>query len=99
MNRVETIWRSALGGAVCGGFLGIFAGGLLGAAIGTFLGNIGLGLDGAIAGGTILVLAGAIYGATAYDRPRSFHPGRRERCGASGEQTVSCGSTSQGLRR
>jgi hypothetical protein len=42
------VWRAALGGAICGTFLGMFAGGLLGVLGGTFLGNISLGLDGGL---------------------------------------------------
>ena len=77
MKEAKTVWRTAVGGAICGGFLGMFGGGLLGVLGGTFLGNIALGLDGAIAGGAVLAAAGAIYGGFFHDKPRRFHLGRR----------------------
>jgi hypothetical protein len=52
-----------LGGAVFGGFTGIFLGGALGAVYGLLVGDVSLGLDGAIVVGICLVLAGALYGA------------------------------------
>jgi hypothetical protein len=77
MREAKTGLRAALGGAICGSFLGIFGGGLVGLLGGMLLGNITLGLDGAIAGGAVLALAGAIYGVVFYDYPARFHFGRR----------------------
>jgi hypothetical protein len=52
----------ALGGAVWGGFLGIFGGALLGTVYGLFVGDVSLGLDGAILGGSSLSFFGAALG-------------------------------------
>jgi hypothetical protein len=54
--------RLVLGGAICGGFLGSFAGALLGVACGTWASNLSLGLDGAVIGGLIVAGFGAVYG-------------------------------------
>jgi hypothetical protein len=55
-----------LGGALCGGLLGIVGGALLLSAYGALVGNIALGLDGAIFGGVLLSLGGAAYGLTVW---------------------------------
>lgn len=62
MSRVILIARMALGGAICGGFLGVLAGTAAGAVFGACRGDVSLGLDGALFGGGILALAGALYG-------------------------------------
>jgi hypothetical protein len=55
--------RMAVGGAVCGSFLGILGGGVAGTVCGALVGNFGLGLDGALLGGGILAGVGAVFGA------------------------------------
>jgi hypothetical protein len=63
MNGVQAVLRAALGGAVCGSFVGIFTGGLAGALCGGLVGNVSIGLDGALLGGAAGCLGGAAYGA------------------------------------
>jgi hypothetical protein len=53
----------ALGGAVCGGFLGIPLGAALGLILGLVWGNVSWGLDGAVFGVLGLSAAGAVVGA------------------------------------
>jgi hypothetical protein len=62
MRETVMVMRVAMGGAICGGFLGIFGGGILGVVCGIFLGNVAFGLDGAIILGIVLAGAGAVYG-------------------------------------
>src|SRR5262245_12562391 len=62
MSKARKAFRLALGGAVCGGFLGIFVGGLLGVVVGWCLGNFSIGLDGALIGWCLCGLGGGIYG-------------------------------------
>jgi hypothetical protein len=66
--------RLALGGSICGWFLGIFAGALVGSLYGICVNDISLGLDGALLGGAALAILGAAYG---------FGRGARLRSGAS----------------
>jgi hypothetical protein len=54
--------RLVLGGAICGGFLGSFAGALFGVVCGTWAGDLSLGLDGTVIGGMIVAVFGAVYG-------------------------------------
>lgn len=61
-DRLRASGRVVLGGAVCGSFVGIFAGGVLFALIGGLMGNVSAGLDGALSGGGFGFLAGAVYG-------------------------------------
>jgi len=76
MKEARTVLRAAMGGAICGGFLGIFGGGLLGVLGGIYLRNISLGLDGAITGGAVSALCGAIYGVVFHDHPPRLRFGR-----------------------
>jgi hypothetical protein len=62
MSRLGVALRMSLGGAVCGGFLGIFAGGLFGAVVGLFLGNVSIGLDAALLVGCLGGLTGVLVG-------------------------------------
>ena len=52
----------ALGGAVCGGLLGIPLGAVIGVIIGLCFGHVSWGLDGAVLGILSLALTGAIVG-------------------------------------
>lgn len=61
--NVHVIVRMILGGAICGSFSGILAGGVLGALYGLVVADISRGLDGALLGGIIMACAGAVYGA------------------------------------
>lgn len=63
MNGRFATLQIVLGGAICGSFLGIFAGALLAAVCGAFMGNFSLGLDGALFGGILGGLGGVVYGA------------------------------------
>jgi hypothetical protein len=75
MRRTRQILRMALGGAVCGGLVGIPLGAAVGLLIGLCYGHVSWGLDGALAGILVLSAAGAalgIYlGITADDRTLS----------------------------
>jgi hypothetical protein len=62
MSRVATALRMGLGGAVFGGFLGIFAGGLLGALLGGLVGDVSVGLDGGLFAGCAGFLGGGLFG-------------------------------------
>jgi hypothetical protein len=62
MRESTSIFFLALGGAVWGGFVGIFGGALVGALYGGWVGNVALGLDGAMLGGLALTVFGAVYG-------------------------------------
>jgi hypothetical protein len=53
----------AMGGAVCGGFLGIPLGAALGLILGLVWGHVSWGLDGAVLGILVLSGAGAVTGA------------------------------------
>jgi hypothetical protein len=61
-RRFLTLFRLALGGGICGGFLGIFVGALFGALYGVFVNDISLGLDGSLIGGVGLAVPGFLYG-------------------------------------
>ena len=63
MSRAVLVFRMSLGGAICGGFLGILAGVACGVVYGAWRGDVSLGLDGALLGGGALAVAGALYGA------------------------------------
>lgn len=63
MTRLLLILRMALGGGICGCFLGIYAGAILGGIYGLVIRDLSFGLEGALLGGTILFLAGLLYGA------------------------------------
>jgi hypothetical protein len=52
----------AMGGAVCGGLLGIPLGAALGLIVGLWCGNVSWGLDGAVLGILSLSAAGAVVG-------------------------------------
>lgn len=54
--------RLALGGGICGGFLGIFGGALLGTLYGICVNDMSRGLDGALLGSAVLAVLGAFYG-------------------------------------
>lgn len=71
MNRRATV-RMILGGAICGSFGGIVAGGVLGVLYGLVIADISRGLDGALLGGVLMACAGAIYGAI-LGPPRENH--------------------------
>ena len=74
MKRTNLALRMSLGGAVCGGYLGILAGAFAGVIYGWFVGNLSLGLDGAMVGGAIFAAGGAIYGMVAgVDEGRKKH--------------------------
>jgi len=76
MKQTHLALRMSLGGALCGGYLGIIAGALVGAAYGWFVDNLSLGLDGAMVGGAIAAAAGAVYGLIAgVDEGRRNRPG------------------------
>lgn len=62
MNRLRLTLRMSLGGAICGGYLGILAGACVGGLYGWWAGNLSFGLDGALIGGGLTALAGAVYG-------------------------------------
>ena len=80
MEKARTVDLSSLGGAICGGFIGIFLGALIGAVYGAFQGNVSLGLDGAILGGLLLTVAGGVYGTVlGLAEEVSLPRGRRER--------------------
>jgi hypothetical protein len=81
MSKLRTAVRMSLGGAVCGSFLGIFAGGLLGALCGSLVGDTSLGLEGALAGGCVGCLGGAICGAALAARDKSTRGGLRANTG------------------
>lgn len=74
MKRTHLALRMSLGGALCGGYLGIISGALVGAAYGWFVNNLSLGLDGAMVGGAIAAAGGAVYGLIA-----GVDEGRRSR--------------------
>jgi hypothetical protein len=78
MKRAPTIMRSTLGGAICGGFVGIFGGGLVGAIWGALTGDISFGLDVAVFAAAGLALAGGIYGLASW-WPDEHTPPRLER--------------------
>ncbi len=54
--------RLALGGTICGGFLGSFAGALFGIVYGAWAADLSRGLDGALIGGAVVAVLGLIYG-------------------------------------
>jgi hypothetical protein len=63
MRKTRQVARMALGGAVCGGLLGIPLGAAVGVLIGLFCGHVSWGLDGAVVGILALSAAGAGLGA------------------------------------
>ena len=76
MRRTRQVARMAMGGAVCGGLLGIPLGAALGVIVGWWCGNVSWGLDGAVLGilllGAVGALVGAFLGVTADDRTLSL---------------------------
>ncbi len=71
-QRVRQVARMTLGGAVCGGLLGIPVGAVFGIVLGLWCGHVSWGLDGAVFGLPTLGVAGALIGSwlglTADDR-------------------------------
>jgi hypothetical protein len=63
MRKARQVARMTLGGAVCGGLLGIPLGAAVGLLIGLFCGHVSWGLDGAVLGILTLTAAGAALGA------------------------------------
>jgi hypothetical protein len=63
MRKTRQVARMALGGAVCGGLLGIPLGAAVGLLIGLFWGHASWGLDGAVVGVLALIAVGAALGA------------------------------------
>jgi hypothetical protein len=63
MRKARQVARMALGGAVCGGLIGIPLGAVVGLLIGLFFGHVSWGLDGAVLGILALSAAGAGLGA------------------------------------
>lgn len=64
MIHFSYLGRIILGGAICGIFLGSFAGALAGIAYSLIAGEVGFGLDGALLGGGLGGIAGSLYGAS-----------------------------------
>jgi hypothetical protein len=62
MKRLSVPLRMSLGGAVCGGYLGILGGAVVGAVYGFCVHNVSLGLDGAMLGGAAAASVGAMFG-------------------------------------
>lgn len=62
MKRLGIALRMSLGGAICGGYLGIIAGAIGGALYGLAVGDLSHGLMGAMIGGSVAALAGAVLG-------------------------------------
>ena len=62
MKRVNVTLRMALGGAVCGGYVGILLGAMAGVVYGLFVQNLSFGLDGAMLGGAVAACGGALLG-------------------------------------
>jgi hypothetical protein len=69
MNGARAVLQMALGGAVCGSFLGLFAGGLLGAIVDGCCDNVSIGLDAALWGSGVGVLGGTLIGMLLAVRP------------------------------
>lgn len=65
MKRVGLALRMTLGGAVCGGYLGILLGAVSGALYGWYASDLSYGLMGAMVGGATVAVGGAVYGMVA----------------------------------
>ena len=63
MRKARQVARMALGGAVCGGLIGLPLGAAVGLLIGLFCGHVSWGLDGAVLGILALSTVGAALGA------------------------------------
>ncbi len=63
MSQFLIRMRLVLGGAMCGSFLGLFAGALSAVAYGAHVGNYSSALIVVLGGGAICCLPGALYGA------------------------------------
>lgn len=63
MARLHLILRMALGGGICGSFLGIYAGAILGGIYGVIIRDFSFGLEGALFGAAVLFAVGILYGA------------------------------------
>jgi hypothetical protein len=71
MNGARAVLRMALGGAVCGSFLGIFGGGLVGALVDGCCADVSIGLDAALCGSALGGLGGMLLGMFLAGRPAS----------------------------
>jgi hypothetical protein len=62
-GKVRTILTLCLGGAVCGGYVGVPLGGLVGLGYGIWIGELEFAFAGAVLGFLFFALMGIVYGA------------------------------------